>query len=153
MGTIAVVLVVVLLVYSAAFPHHTPPVAPAGTLPPTASTPSTVPVTASVGVSVPESGGGSVTVAAAAVALAKNATYAFYSGRWAGIPEAAGFTPPPGDGTRAVIDSFAANEPSGAGVVFSFVARPRAGAGTQTLEVIVSSSNGLSWFVSYVAAT
>jgi hypothetical protein len=157
-GIIAVTLVVVLLVYSAIFPHHNPAADTTGTLPPAVTTPSSVTSTTAAGfvnsggVSVPESGGGSVEVNASALSLAKTVTEAFYSGHWAGIQEATGFLPPAGDGTHAVIHSFSVNGPGTAGLEFSFEVSPHAGAPVQTLEVVVESSNGTTWFVSYVAA-
>lgn len=157
-GIIAVTLVVILLVYSAVFAHHNPAANTTGTLPPAVTTPSSITSTTAAGfvntggVSVPESGGGTVQIATGALSLAKTATEAFYSGHWAGIQVATGFLPPSGDGTRAVIHSFSVNGPGSAGLEFSFEVSPHAGAPVQTLEVVVESSNGTTWFVSYVAA-
>lgn len=164
-GLIGLIVVVGLIIYSLVGPHNGPSVVVTPTTTPAVTTTApgvgAVTPTTSVGVvgggapggvPVSEPGGTVVYLAPSAVSTARDAARAYYTGNWAGITKAPGFSIPRSAHSTPVIKSMTVDGPGSEGLSFTFQVSPRAGLASQALQIVIISSNGLNWSVSYAAA-
>lgn len=163
-GLIALIVVVLWIIYSVVSPHSGPSVVVTPTIAPVATTsPSSGGQTSTTGVgivgggapggvAVREPGGAEVYIAASAVNTARAAARAYYTGNWSGITLAPGFSPKIVGHTSPVIHSMTVDGPGSEGLSFTFEVSPQRGGAEQALQVVIISSNGLNWSVSYAAA-